>query len=63
MPERQAFTVVEPNLFHCKEIVLTGAMSQSQEDMRQAMRIIAGGSIDLKPLISLVFSFEKLEEG
>jgi threonine dehydrogenase-like Zn-dependent dehydrogenase len=53
---------VDPNLFHCKEIVLTGTISQNKDDVRQAVRMISGGLIDLKPLISLVLPFEKLEE-
>ena len=53
---------VDPNLFHRKEIVLTGTMSQSKDDVRQAVRMISGGVVDLKPLISLVFPFVKLEE-
>jgi threonine dehydrogenase-like Zn-dependent dehydrogenase len=38
-------------------------MSQDKEDMRQSVRMISQGLIDLRPLISLVLPFEKLEEG
>jgi len=54
---------VDPNLFHGKEIILTGTMSQDKEDVRQALRMICDGFVDLKPLISLVLPLEKLEEG
>lgn len=54
---------VDPNLFHSREIILTGTMSQDKEDMRQAVWMISEGAIDLKPLISLVLPLEKLEEG
>ena len=54
---------IDPNLFHSKEIVLTGTMSQDKEDVRQTVRLISRGLIDLKPLISLLLPFEKLEEG
>jgi threonine dehydrogenase-like Zn-dependent dehydrogenase len=54
---------VDPNLFHGKEIVLTGTMSQDKEDMRQAVRMISDRFVDLRPLISLVLPLEKLEEG
>jgi L-iditol 2-dehydrogenase len=54
---------IDPNPFHGNEIVLTGTMSQDKEDMRQSVRMIADGLVDLKPFISLVLPFEKLEEG
>jgi L-iditol 2-dehydrogenase len=54
---------VDPNLFHGKEIVLTGTMSQDREDVLQAARLISGKLVDLKPFISLVLPFERLEEG
>ena len=54
---------IDPNLFHSDEIVLTGTMSQDKEDVLQAVRMISRGLIDLKPFISLVLPFERLEEG
>lgn len=54
---------IDPNLFHSKEITLTGTMSQDKEDVLQAVRMISQGVIDLKPFISLVLPFDKLEEG
>jgi len=54
---------VDPNLFHSKEIVLTGTMSQDKEDVLRTVRMISGRLIDLKPFISLVLPFERLEEG
>jgi len=54
---------IDPNPFHSKEIVLTGTMSQDKEDVLQTVRMISSGSVDLKPFISLVLPFEKLEEG
>ena len=54
---------IDPNPFHSKEIVLTGTMSQDKEDVLQTVRMISRGLIDLKPFISLVLPFEKLEEG
>ncbi len=53
---------IDPNLLHGKEIVLTGTMSQGREDMRQAVRMISSGSIDIEPLISLILPLEQLEE-
>jgi 2-desacetyl-2-hydroxyethyl bacteriochlorophyllide A dehydrogenase len=54
---------IDPNPFHSKEIVLTGTMSQDKEDVLQTVRMISQGLVDLKPFISLVLPFEKLEEG
>ena len=54
---------IDPNPFHSKEIVLTGTMSQDKNDMLQTVRLISKGLIDLKPFISLVLPFERLEEG
>ena len=60
---RGAKISIDPNPFHSKEIVLTGTMSQDKEDMLQTVRMISQGLVDLKPFISLVLPFEKLEEG
>lgn len=54
---------VDPNLFHSKEIILTGTVSQDKEDVLQTVRMISQGTVDLKPFISLVLPFERLEEG
>ncbi len=54
---------IDPNPFHSKEIILTGTMSQDKEDVLQTVRMISQGIVDLKPFISLVLPFEKLEEG
>jgi threonine dehydrogenase-like Zn-dependent dehydrogenase len=59
---RGAKISVDPNLFHSKEIVLTGTMSQDKGDVRQAVRMISDRTVDLRPLISLVLPFDKLEE-
>ncbi|MCP4536658.1 MAG: zinc-binding dehydrogenase [Chloroflexi bacterium] len=53
---------VDPNLFHGKEIVLSGTMSQNRNDARQAVGMISEGAVDLKPLISAVLPLERLEE-
>jgi len=54
---------IDPNPFHSKEIVLTGTMSQDKGDVLQTVRMISQRLVDLKPFISLVLPFEKLEEG
>jgi threonine dehydrogenase-like Zn-dependent dehydrogenase len=59
---RGARITIDPNLFHSKEITLTGTVSQSKEDVMEAVRLISGGIVDMKPLISLTFPFARLEE-
>jgi len=54
---------IDPGPFHSKEITLTGTLSQSKEDVLESVRMISERLIDLKPFISLVLPFEKLEEG
>lgn len=53
---------IDPNLFHEKEIVLTGTMSQSREDYLQAAEMIARRAIDLRPIISATYPMEKMKE-
>ncbi|MBN1260122.1 MAG: zinc-binding dehydrogenase [Anaerolineae bacterium] len=60
---KPAKITIDPNPFHGKEITLTGTMSQDKEDVRQAVKMISAGLIDLKPFISLTLPLEKLEEG
>lgn len=53
---------VDPNLFHGKEIVLSGTVSNSKEDFLQATRMVSEKIIDVKPFISKVLPFSQLEE-
>jgi L-iditol 2-dehydrogenase len=53
---------IDPNLFHSREVVLTGTMSQDRDDMRQAVQMISRGTIDLTPLISATFPLMELED-
>jgi threonine dehydrogenase-like Zn-dependent dehydrogenase len=52
---------IDPNLFHSKEIVLTGTMSQDMQDMRKAVDMISQQAIDLRPLISRSYPLLELE--
>jgi threonine dehydrogenase-like Zn-dependent dehydrogenase len=53
---------IDPNLFHSKEIVLTGTMSQDRQDMRKAVDMISQRVIDLRPLISRTYPLSELED-
>lgn len=59
---RETRISVDPNLFHNKEIVLTGTMSQDRQDMRKAVDMISRQTIDLRPLISRTFPLSDLDE-
>lgn len=53
---------VDPNLFHNKEITLTGTVSQSREDVLEAVRMISYKIIDMKPFISTTYPLDQLED-
>ena len=53
---------IDPNIFHSKEVVLTGTVSQSNDDMLQAVNMISGGFISMKPFVSMVKPFDQLED-
>jgi 2-desacetyl-2-hydroxyethyl bacteriochlorophyllide A dehydrogenase len=52
---------IDPNLLHDNEIVLTGTISQSQEDFQQSAEMISRGGIDLGPIISETFPLEQIK--
>jgi L-iditol 2-dehydrogenase len=60
---KPAKITIDPNLFHKKEITLTGTLSQSRQEVQQAVDMIAKGLIDMSPLVSKTFPFNELEEG
>ncbi|MFQ6014973.1 MAG: zinc-binding dehydrogenase [Anaerolineae bacterium] len=53
---------LDPDFFHHREIVLTGTMSQSWDDFRQATEVLSNRIIDVKPLISKVHPLEEIEQ-
>jgi L-iditol 2-dehydrogenase len=52
---------VDPNLFHHKEIVLSGSLAQDHEDFLDAVWSISHQTIDLQPVISAAFPLLELE--
>jgi threonine dehydrogenase-like Zn-dependent dehydrogenase len=52
---------MDPNLFHHREVLLSGSMAQDHEDFLDAVSTIAHGTIDLKPLLSATFPLEQIE--
>jgi threonine dehydrogenase-like Zn-dependent dehydrogenase len=53
---------VDPNVFHHKEVVLSGSMAQDHEDFLDAVWSIAHRTIELAPLVSAAFPLEQLEQ-
>jgi L-iditol 2-dehydrogenase len=53
---------VDARRLHHEEVVLTGARGQTLEDWHQASRLVAGGLVDLGPLVSARYPLEKLSE-
>ncbi len=60
---RGAGILVDPNLFHGREVTLTGTRGQDKEDVRQAVQLVTQRAVDLAPLVSLALPLERLEEG
>jgi L-iditol 2-dehydrogenase len=52
---------VDPNVFHHKEVVLSGSVAQDHEDFLDAVWSIAHQTIDLAPLLSASFPLLELE--
>ena len=53
---------VDPNVFHHKEVVLSGSVAQDHEDFLDAVWSIAHQTIDLKPLLSCSFPLGQLAD-
>jgi len=57
-----ATITIDPNLFHSKEIVLTGTVSQGQEEFLQAVSLLTTRIVDVRPLISNIFPLVELRQ-
>jgi threonine dehydrogenase-like Zn-dependent dehydrogenase len=53
---------VDPNVFHHKEVTLSGSLAQDHEDFLDAVWSIARQTIDLQPLVSASFPLVRLEQ-
>jgi L-iditol 2-dehydrogenase len=51
---------VDPNVFHHKEVTLSGSLAQDHEDFLDAVWSIAHHTFDLKPLLSAAFPLQDL---
>jgi L-iditol 2-dehydrogenase len=52
---------VDPNIFHYKEVILSGSLAQDHEDFLDSVWSIAHSTVDLKPVISAAFPLAQLE--
>ena len=58
---RGTLVQVDPNVFHHREVLLSGSLAQDHEDFLDAVWSIAQHTIDLEPLLSCSFPLERLE--
>lgn len=54
---------VDANAIHRQELLITGTEGRLEEDFLQAVRLLAFGKVDVKPLVSAVTSFSTIDEG
>jgi threonine dehydrogenase-like Zn-dependent dehydrogenase len=58
---RGSLIQVDPNVFHHKEVLLTGSLAQDHEDFLDAVWSIAHQTVDLQPVLSATFPLVQLE--
>jgi L-iditol 2-dehydrogenase len=54
---------VDANAIHRQELLITGTEGRLEEDFLQAVRLLAFGKVDVKPLVSAVTSYSTIDEG
>jgi L-iditol 2-dehydrogenase len=54
---------IDPNLIHYNELVITGAESRTLDQFYRALKMIANGLVEVRPLISHVLPLDKIMEG
>jgi L-iditol 2-dehydrogenase len=62
MHPRGTLVRVDPNLFHYKEVLLSGSVAQDHEDFLDAVWSIAHQTVDLTPLLSASFPLGDLAQ-
>jgi L-iditol 2-dehydrogenase len=61
LPPDKAHVTLNTNLIHYKQLEVTGTTRQSVSQYRRALRLVAGGRINLKDLISSRTALEEIQ--
>lgn len=59
---RGTLVQLDPNIFHHKEVMLSGSLAQDHEDFLDAVLALADETIDVKPVLSGSFPLVQLEQ-
>lgn len=59
---RGSTITVDPNVFHDREVMLSGAIAQDPDDFLAAADVIGRRDVDLRPVISTVFPLSRLAD-
>jgi L-iditol 2-dehydrogenase len=59
---KPAMITIDADLFHNREITLTGTVSSDRQDYLRSAEVISNRTIDLRPLISRVFPLAQLAD-
>jgi len=51
---------VDWNRIHYDEIVVTGTEGKTERDFREAVKLVEGGFVNLRPLVSSLISLQEL---
>jgi 2-desacetyl-2-hydroxyethyl bacteriochlorophyllide A dehydrogenase len=60
-PKTSTITL-DPNVFHYREVTLSGSLAQNADDFLSAAELIGNRKIDLRPLISATFPLSRLAD-
>lgn len=59
---RTSTITLDPNIFHHREVTLSGSLAQNADDFLAAADLIGNRKIDLRPLISRTFPLSRLAD-
>jgi L-iditol 2-dehydrogenase len=62
LPKSDTGIVLDANVIHYKELIVTGTTACSTEDCRRSIGLISSGKIDLRPLISGRYGLNRVVE-
>ena len=70
LPKTNPYATLNTNLIHYREIIVSGSFSSKVEDFRNALKLIAGGALPGKdiithrfPLTEMLSAFEVIRKG